>query len=403
MATAVVVYATPAHAALLTHRHGAVAVPSATGDPVLSGTVKDGSTLTVSDGSWTGSPTSYAYAWTRCDRYGNGCFSAGAGASHLVTSDDVGHTLKATVTARNASGAGSAFVLSAVVAATLPANSSLPLVAGRPLFGTKLAATTGTWTGSTPMTYAYAWQSSADGTTWAGIGVVTSTYTMTPSVAGRQVRVAVTASNAAGATTAYSTATGAIAAVPSNTAGPRLSSSIPKLGDTLTGTSGSWSGSPAPAYTYQWQYSDTCASWANIAGATSVSYVVSRAVVNDCLRLVVTACNSAGATTSASGSTARVLAPPAIVSAPVLRASLPIRVGTVLTAGVGSWSASPSCIYSYVWQTSADNVTWTVVNAAVASRLAVPAAFLGRFVRVAITAKNALGSTTEYSAAVGGP
>ncbi len=376
-------------------------LPVKTADPVISGDARDGSLLTVSQGSWSGA-TSFAYAWVRCDRLGNACSTAGSGTSYALTVADVGHTVKATVTATNAVGSTAAFALSPVVAAQAPANTVAPAIAGKALFGATLATSTGTWSGSAPLSYAYQWQSSADGVTWTSAGGINATYVAGPAVSGRALRVAVTATNAAGSATAYSPATDSIAAPPTNTAWPRLSTAIVRVGATLQATTpGVWSASPAPTFTYQWQYSATCASWSNVAGANAADYVVTRAVVNDCLRVVATARNSVGAASAASGSTARVLAPPALVAAPLLTAILPLRAGTLITAATGTWSASPAPFYTFAWQVSADGVHWTTIAGAVSSRFTATAWYVGKAIRVTVTATNALGSTSATSAAVG--
>ncbi len=85
-------------------------VPVSTSAPTISGTAQVGSSLTASPGSWSNSPTGYAYQWEDCDTSGGGCTSiAGATSSaYTVASSDVGSTLEVMVTARNASGSGSA-------------------------------------------------------------------------------------------------------------------------------------------------------------------------------------------------------------------------------------------------------------------------------------------------------
>src|SRR6185312_16245337 len=41
--------------------------PSNTKQPTITGTARDGQTLTAQNGSWTNDPTSFSYQWLRCD------------------------------------------------------------------------------------------------------------------------------------------------------------------------------------------------------------------------------------------------------------------------------------------------------------------------------------------------
>jgi hypothetical protein len=77
---------------------------------VISGKAHVNFTQTASTGTWTGSPTSYAYAWFRCDATGKACTAiAGAtGASYKPVAGDAGSTLRVSVSATNAYGTGTA-------------------------------------------------------------------------------------------------------------------------------------------------------------------------------------------------------------------------------------------------------------------------------------------------------
>jgi hypothetical protein len=78
--------------------------------PSISGQTKVGGMLTASPGSWSASPISFSYAWSRCDAHGASCSSiAGASAkTYELTSGDGGHTLRVVVTATNAAGTATA-------------------------------------------------------------------------------------------------------------------------------------------------------------------------------------------------------------------------------------------------------------------------------------------------------
>jgi hypothetical protein len=77
--------------------------PVDTALPIISGTAKARATLTCSTGTWTGTPTSFTYAWSR-----DGTPIAGATSrTYAVRTGDEGLTLTCTVTAANATGAKS--------------------------------------------------------------------------------------------------------------------------------------------------------------------------------------------------------------------------------------------------------------------------------------------------------
>jgi len=86
------------------------AVPKNKTLPTISGSALVGQTLVARHGTWSGSPTSFHYQWSQCDTSGGACLAiAGAtGKTYRVRVGDVGHTLRVTVQARNASGGADA-------------------------------------------------------------------------------------------------------------------------------------------------------------------------------------------------------------------------------------------------------------------------------------------------------
>jgi hypothetical protein len=210
-------------AAVLGGPHGvgaaSQAAPTNTATPTISGTPQETATLTADPGTWTGSPTSYAYAWSRCDKNGDNCTAIpGANAkTYTLQSADVGDTIRVTVTATNADGSAKATSApTAIVSdAAAPKNTAAPTVSGTTTVGSKLTGTNGSWSGN-PSRYTYAWsRCDASGSSCAAISGATSTsYTLTQADVGTTLRFAVTASNSAGSTTATSVPTAVVAGAP---------------------------------------------------------------------------------------------------------------------------------------------------------------------------------------------
>jgi polysaccharide biosynthesis protein PslG len=103
--------------------------PTSTAAPVISGTPTGGQTLNTTSGTWSGSTMSYSYKWLRCDSAGSACaaIANATTASYLLTSSDVGATLRSQVIATNSYGTATATSSqTAVVAAPAPTPAPAP-------------------------------------------------------------------------------------------------------------------------------------------------------------------------------------------------------------------------------------------------------------------------------------
>jgi hypothetical protein len=97
-------------AKIMAGRMQAQLVPKNTALPTISGSPVAGETLTASKGTWSGSASSFAFQWQRCNSAGAGCTSipGATGQTYVVVEADLGSTLRVSVTARNTVGSASA-------------------------------------------------------------------------------------------------------------------------------------------------------------------------------------------------------------------------------------------------------------------------------------------------------
>lgn len=165
--------------------------------PTITGTKGVGRTLTSSTGSWSPTPSSYAYRWRR-----NGASISGATArTYTPTTSDAGRYLTVTVTARR-TGYTSKSSTSRRVGIPIHATTR-PYLRGTARSGRPMTVYVGAWT-PRPTSYAYQWYRNGSRIS----GATAKTYTLTSSDRGRKIQAKVTARRSGystGSTYTYST------------------------------------------------------------------------------------------------------------------------------------------------------------------------------------------------------
>jgi hypothetical protein len=219
----------------------AITGPLNTAVPTITGTAAEGQTLTEHHGSWSGSPTSYSYQWLRCPQPSPqpaACkpITGAAGSTYTLTEADAGATIIVQETATNGEAASDPVGSSATAPILArPAITSPPTVTGTPSVGQTLNCSPGSWSNS-PTEYAYVWRRDFSEPI---SGVTGNSYVIAASDVGHDISCGITATNAAGSTSAFADA-GTVEA-----SGGGSGSGAGSGGG--TSGSGSGAGSPAPS------------------------------------------------------------------------------------------------------------------------------------------------------------
>ena len=272
--------------------------------------------MTASAGTWSGSPTiTYGYQWEACNTAGESCtnISGATSATFAVGHSDVGSTLRVVVTATNSGGSTSkSSEASVAIVPSPPANTVPPAITGTAKEGQSLSVTPGTWSGSEPVEYIdYVWQRCKAGSCQpisGASGATDTSYVLAAADVGYTIEVTVTAKNAAGEASAMSQPTAEVSAVaPQNIAPPAIVGEA-QSGETLTASTGNWSGTTPLTYSYLWEecnrHGQECQ---GVASAMSNSYTLGASNLGHTMRVTVTAENLAGNATSSSETTGTVL------------------------------------------------------------------------------------------------
>lgn len=289
-----------------------IGLPLNTTPPAISGTAQVGETVSVADGVWVAAtPVSYTYQWRLCNSGGTSCADivGATDPTYTASRTDQGSTLRAVVTSSNPVGDTSetTSATSTIANPAAPSSTDVPAIDGGTAVGGQLMASEGNWAGVTPMSFAYQWQRcNSAGASCSNIGGATSSaYTLVDDDETNTVRVVVSATNQGGSTSANSTVSAVISALPApvNSDLP-TAAGVAHVDDELQATDGDWENAPT-SFAYQWRRCNSSgASCSNISSATAASYTLVAADAGSTIRVVVSATNAAGSTDATSDATA---------------------------------------------------------------------------------------------------
>jgi hypothetical protein len=171
-------------------------------------------------------------------------------------------------------------------------------------------------------------------------------------------------------------------------------------GSTLTGTVGTWKGSPT---SYSWRFQrctagGTCSDVGTGGTGTSPSYAAVYADAGYRLRLRVTASNAVSTSTVYSAETATVTSPkPYVITAPTTSGSG--RAGDPRTGALGTWGGTPAPTVTYSWDRCVGSPAACTPTGQTGLTIPTTLDDEGANIRLTVTATNTAGS---YSMNVGG-
>lgn len=173
-------------------------------------------------------------------------------------------------------------------------------------------------------------------------------------------------------------------APPVNTVAPAVTGTA-TVGQVLSTTDGTWTGTAPITFGYQWQRGGV-----DIGGATANTYTLVTADEGSTVRCVVTGTNAGGSAAANSNSTSAVAGPPVNTVAPAVTGTT--LVGSTLTTTNGTWTGYPAPTFTYQWQRAGVNI-----GGATSSTYVLVTADLGSAIRCVVTGTNTSGAASANS------
>jgi hypothetical protein len=363
-----------------------VNTPSA--PPTISGNTSVGSTLTCSQGTWSGYPApTYMLQWYRNE---TAMFLA-MGPNYTIRTDDIGQAITCRVTASNASGSAIAISNNTITPtpAPTPFNVYYNLVKNSAnTFSLRYNSLTDPFVPSADNDMFY--NLMEDGVTLTISPYQNITFLVTSksfsTFGGSFVNGTYTGGDFVN-TIITSILINSAPPVNKLSAPPVISGNTP-VGSTLTSTSGTWTGFPAPTFEYRWYRGVS-----PISGAVSVSYVTQNDDLSEAITCRVIGTNASGSAVATSNIITPTSTPPTNNAKPMISGTA--LLGNTLTCSNGIWSGSPTPRFEYQWYRG-DSLIFGSTNFSYVTQTA----DLGQSITCSVTAINEIGSAVAISDAI---
>ncbi|HUH80789.1 MAG TPA: IPT/TIG domain-containing protein [Solirubrobacteraceae bacterium] len=391
--------------------------PTFTQRPTITGAAVEGDTLTVHEGSWENSPTSFEEKWFRCkgrteEGVGGSCGAITVkkggepytGETYVPGAEDVGQWIEVHERATNPGGWEVASSLAEQIATpTPPGNVSPPTITGAVEQGYTLTASEGSWTNA-PSNPHWQWmRCSALGQECANISKGTKQkLNITPKDVGHTLVVAESVENGFARSEAVDSSPTVVVPVPPpeppSTQSPPTITGTDEQSHTLIGHAALWSGEPK-SFEYQWKRCESGSLNCHpIDGAEGTKYTLTGTDVGKVIELRETATNGAGSGVSISAATATIAPALPVNSQPPSISGAPEQ-GKGLRELHGKWSNEPT-EYSYQWEhCDSSGNTCEAISGATSRNYAPKSTEVGATLRVQERAINAAGTTPPATSA----
>jgi hypothetical protein len=359
--------------------------------PTVSGTVKVGSTLTATVGTWggLGDDVAVSYQWTRTKAGVTTEIDGATDDSYVLTADDLGATMRFVVTGTMAgyADANKSSSATATVAKGAFASPHVPTLTGTVAVGKTVTVDMGDWSPNEP-TFSYQWFRGKK----AIAGATSSTFVPRTIDIGTKIWVTVGATELGFIPITLDSSKSLVAMGAFDTSPvPTISSSGTfTVGETLTATAGSWTPGPSgTTLTYQWFRGGVA-----IAGQTAATYVLQGGDAGTSITVTVTATRDGFVTTTRTSLSTSLIAKADFTASPtpliVLPNGSPAKVGEIVSVNIGDWAplqfplwtpVAGRIAYSYQWY-----LDGVAVDGATHTTYQLLAADLGKSVSVTVTA-----------------